>query len=140
MEQQSRIMSLVEVAMSTLIGFGVSLWANSTVLPMFGFNVKLAESFVITIIFTLISMVRSYLVRRLFAVHLKRFAAWCQRVYDGEPFARESVTGFSSETARYMTMSRLEFMARALSKMRYGTEDRWEEMVKDAWAFYVKRS
>ncbi|WLA44120.1 hypothetical protein QNJ95_22875 [Bradyrhizobium elkanii] len=76
-------MSLVEVVTSTLIGFGVSLWANYAVLPLFGFKVKLAESFAITLVFTVISIVRSYLVRRFFAVYLKRFAAWCQELYDG---------------------------------------------------------
>lgn len=80
--EQSRVMSLVEVMTSTLIGFGVSIWANYAVLPLFGFKVRLAESVAITLIFTVISIVRSYLVRRFFAVHLKRFAAWCQVVYD----------------------------------------------------------
>lgn len=79
--EQSRLMSLVEVVMSTLIGFVVSVWANWAVLPLFGFKVKLAESFAITLIFTVISIVRSYLVRRFFAVHLKRFAAWCQDIW-----------------------------------------------------------
>ncbi|MGJ4945042.1 DUF7220 family protein [Bradyrhizobium sp. HKCCYLS1011] len=75
-------MSLVEVVTSTLIGFGVSVWANYAVLPLFGFQVKLSESLAITAVFTVISIARSYLVRRFFAVHLKRFAAWCQVVYD----------------------------------------------------------
>jgi hypothetical protein len=70
---QSRVMSLVEVATSSLIGFAVSIWANYAVLPLFGLRVKLAESFAITLIFMVISIVRSYLVRRFFAVYLKRF-------------------------------------------------------------------
>jgi hypothetical protein len=78
--EQSRTMSLVEVATSTLIGFFVSIWANYAVLPLFGFKVKLAESFAITLVFAVISIIRSYLVRRFFAVYLKRFAAWCDRV------------------------------------------------------------
>ncbi|MHC2552305.1 DUF7220 family protein [Bradyrhizobium elkanii] len=80
--EQSRVMSLVEVATSSLIGFGVSIWANYAVLPLFGFKVKFAESFAITLIFMVISIIRSYLVRRFFAVHLKQFAAWCQELYD----------------------------------------------------------
>jgi hypothetical protein len=76
--EQSRVMSLVEVVTSTLIGFGVSVWANYAVLPLFGFKVKLAESLAITLVFTVISIIRSYLVRRFFAVYVTRFAAWCQ--------------------------------------------------------------
>lgn len=86
--EQSRVMSLVEVATSSLIGFGVSIWANYAVLPLFGFKVKLAESFAITLIFMVISIIRSYLVRRFFAAYVKRFAAWCQEVYDGFPSLR----------------------------------------------------
>jgi len=74
---QSRVMSLVEVATSSLIGFVVSIFANWAVLPLFGFSVKLSQSVVITTIFVVISIVRGYLVRRFFAVYVTRFAAWC---------------------------------------------------------------
>ena len=30
-----------------------------------------------------ISITRSYLIRRFFATYVKRFAAWCQELYDG---------------------------------------------------------
>jgi hypothetical protein len=29
-----------------------------------------------------ISVIRAYLVRRFFATYVKRFAAWCQEMYD----------------------------------------------------------
>ena len=64
---QSRIMSLVEVITGSVIAFVVAIWANWAVLPLFGFEVKLQQSFAITLIFTIISIVRSYLVRRFFA-------------------------------------------------------------------------
>lgn len=73
---QSRFMSLVEVITGSVIAFAVSNWA---VLPLFGFRVRLDQSFAITAIFTVISIARSYLVRRFFEVHVKRVAAWCQR-------------------------------------------------------------
>jgi uncharacterized membrane protein YwzB len=76
---QSRTMSLVEVATSSLIGFVVSLWANYAILPLFGFKVRLTESLAITLIFMVISIIRSYLVRRFFVTYLKRFAAWATR-------------------------------------------------------------
>jgi len=79
---QSRVMSLVEVATSSLIGFVVSIWANYAILPLFGFKVRLSESLTITSIFLVISIIRSYLVRRFFATYVKRFAAWCEQIYE----------------------------------------------------------
>ncbi|MDB5610679.1 MAG: hypothetical protein JWP25_7579 [Bradyrhizobium sp.] len=79
---QSRVMSLVEVVTGSVIAFAVSIWANYAVLPLFGFQVKFTQSFAITLIFTLISIARSYLVRRFFEVHVKSFATWCQSIYD----------------------------------------------------------
>jgi hypothetical protein len=76
--EQSSVMSLVEVTVNTLLGFAVSVYANFLVLPLFGVPVKFSASVGITVIFTAISMVRSYFVRRFFAAHLKRIAAWCQ--------------------------------------------------------------
>jgi hypothetical protein len=79
---QSRTMSLVEVATSSLIGFVVSLFANWMLLPLFGMPRSFGSSFWITLIFLVISVARAYLVRRFFAAQLKRFAAWCQEIRD----------------------------------------------------------
>jgi hypothetical protein len=78
--QQSRIMSLVEVITGSMIAFVVSIWANWAVLPLFGFHVRIEQSFAITLIFTVISIVRSYLVRRFFEVYLRAFMAWCKKI------------------------------------------------------------
>ncbi|ARQ95316.1 hypothetical protein [Bradyrhizobium phage BDU-MI-1] len=80
--EQSRVMSLVEVATSSLIGFVVAVFINWALLPMFGMHPSFSQSFWFTLIFTAISIVRAYLVRRFFAVYVTRFAAWCQEVYD----------------------------------------------------------
>ncbi|BAR62003.1 hypothetical protein NK6_8859 [Bradyrhizobium diazoefficiens] len=72
---QSRVMSLVEVVTSSLIGFVVSIFANWAVLPLFGMHPSLHQSFWITTIFMVISIVRGYLVRRFFAAYVTRFAA-----------------------------------------------------------------
>ena len=77
--EQTRTMSMVEVVTGSLIAFLVSMWANYLVLPLFGFNVKLSESLAITFLFTIISLVRSYLVRRLFV----RFGAKLALLFDG---------------------------------------------------------
>ena len=72
---QSRRMSIVETVASTAIGFGISYATSYAVLPLFGFQVSHGQNFAITCIFTLISLVRGYFVRRIFnAIHSRRVA------------------------------------------------------------------
>jgi hypothetical protein len=63
---QSRVMSAVEAAINIAIGYAVSVTANLLVLPLFGYNVTFGDSLAIGLAFTVISLIRSYLVRRLF--------------------------------------------------------------------------
>lgn len=63
---QSRKMSLVEISVSTAIGFVVAFMANAVVMPAFGHHVSASQNFWITVIFTVISIARGYCVRRLF--------------------------------------------------------------------------
>ena len=58
--------SAVETVASTFIGFGVSYVAALVVLPIFGFAVTAGPALGITTIYTVISLVRGMLVRRLF--------------------------------------------------------------------------
>ena len=53
---QSKKMSFVETTVNTAIGFIVSLLLINIVLPAFGFDVKFGESVVITLIFTVASV------------------------------------------------------------------------------------
>lgn len=80
---QSRVMSLVEVVTGSVIAFAVAIWANYAVMPLFGFQVNVKQSVAMTALFTIISIIRSYLVRRLFEVYVRRFTIWCQHIYDG---------------------------------------------------------
>jgi hypothetical protein len=64
--KQSRRMSLVEAVTSVAIGYGVAVTANVLVLPWFGFPVSLSDAALIGAVFTVIAVVRSYVVRRLF--------------------------------------------------------------------------
>lgn len=63
---QTRFMSVVETAAGTLFGLITGWLTNIIVLPWFGFNVNHGQAVAITIIFTLVSIVRSYGVRRFF--------------------------------------------------------------------------
>lgn len=71
---QSKKHSLIETIISTAIGFIVSLVLVNIVLPLYGFDVKLGQSIAITVIFTVASIARGYVVRRLFNyIHNKNY-------------------------------------------------------------------
>jgi hypothetical protein len=63
---QSRLMSAVEASFNVLIGYFVSVLANILILPLFGYDVTVADSFAIGLAFTAVSLVRSYALRRWF--------------------------------------------------------------------------
>jgi hypothetical protein len=59
-------MSATEAATNVAIGYLVSVAANIIVLPAFGYDVTIADSFAIGLAFTAISLARSYILRRVF--------------------------------------------------------------------------
>ena len=63
---QSRIMSATEAVVNIAIGYAVSVTANLLVLPLFGYDVTIGDSLAIGLAFTVIILIRSYIVRRLF--------------------------------------------------------------------------
>lgn len=64
--RQSRRMSLIETCASIAIGFVVSVIITAVVMPAYGHHVTLADNIQITLIFTVASIARGYLVRRAF--------------------------------------------------------------------------
>ena len=63
---QNRLNSFIESIANVIIGFLINFIANIYVLPLFGFNITINQSIHIGLIFTLISIIRSYLIRRWF--------------------------------------------------------------------------
>lgn len=63
---QSRLHSVAESLTSTAIGFVVSWAATPSILAAFGMKASVATAFGITVIYTVISIIRGYFVRRLF--------------------------------------------------------------------------
>jgi len=63
---QSRRMSLVESVANVVVGYLVALWAQIIVFPALGIAVSLNQNLLIGIIFTAVSLARSYCMRRLF--------------------------------------------------------------------------
>jgi len=63
---QTKMQSMAESCANVAIGFSVALSAQIAVFPLFGIRVDLASDIAISAIFTVISIARSYCVRRLF--------------------------------------------------------------------------
>lgn len=63
---QSRRLSAIETATNIAVGFVVSLAITDVVMPLFGHDVTIGQNVVITSVFTVASVVRSYALRRLF--------------------------------------------------------------------------
>lgn len=59
-------MSLVEATANIIVGYGVAVLAQLAVFPFFGLRTSFNENLIIGAIFTVISLVRSFTLRRLF--------------------------------------------------------------------------
>jgi len=65
---QTRCMSLVEATANTVVGFVLAVAGQLVVFPVFGVAVTISQSFGIGALFTGLSLLRSYALRRLFTV------------------------------------------------------------------------
>ena len=64
--RQSRRMSLVESLANIVVGYGIAIATQMVVFPLFGLRASLAENAAIGGVFTVVSILRSYWMRRLF--------------------------------------------------------------------------
>jgi hypothetical protein len=65
---QSRVMSLIEALANVLVGYSVAVATQVMVFPIFGLHASLDQNLAIGLIFTVVSLVRSYALRRLFNI------------------------------------------------------------------------
>ncbi|MGV8712073.1 MAG: DUF7220 family protein [Nitrosomonas sp.] len=63
---QTRLQSLLEAWINVIIGYFVALAAQIIVFPWYGIEVSISQNLQIGLIFTIVSIARSYVVRRLF--------------------------------------------------------------------------
>ena len=63
---QTKKWSMIETLVSVGIGWLIGVILNMLVLPLFDYDVSLTDGVLISIIFTAVSVVRSYVVRRFF--------------------------------------------------------------------------
>jgi hypothetical protein len=59
-------MSMVEAAANVVIGYGIAVATQVLVFPIFGIHITLADDLRIGLVFLLVSLIRSYLLRRVF--------------------------------------------------------------------------
>ena len=64
--KQSRLMSLVESAANVAVGYGIAVATQILVFPLFGIRLALADQLWLGAIFTVVSIARSFALRRLF--------------------------------------------------------------------------
>jgi hypothetical protein len=61
---QSRRGSMLESVINVLIGYGVAVGAQLLIFPLFGVHLPLGDNMLIAVLFTVVSLVRSYCIRR----------------------------------------------------------------------------
>lgn len=64
--KQTKIESLIESIVNILIGYFTALFSQLLVFPLFDINIPLSDNLLIGLYFTIISLIRSYAVRRYF--------------------------------------------------------------------------
>lgn len=64
---QTRKSSAVEAILNTVVGYGISILAYQFVMPLLGFKTTWTDSVILVAVFSAISIVRNYFIRRLFA-------------------------------------------------------------------------
>ena len=63
---QSKKDSFIETLTSVFVGWLIGVILNLTILPLFDYNITVVNSLWVSLIFTVISVVRGYVIRRAF--------------------------------------------------------------------------
>jgi hypothetical protein len=64
--KQSRAMSMIEALANVTVGYGVAVLTQIAVFPLFGLSVTLVQNLMMGGLFTVVSIIRSYFLRRVF--------------------------------------------------------------------------
>lgn len=72
--QQTRTSSFIEALINVLIGYSINFTANLVIFPVFGWHLSIKDNLIIGVFYTVISIVRSYVIRRWFNAHIHRLA------------------------------------------------------------------
>ena len=63
---QTKKLSLIESVINTIIGFVISLLIQLCIYPILNIQVTLNQNIIITLVFTIVSILRGYIIRRYF--------------------------------------------------------------------------
>ena len=63
---QSRRHSMLEAIINVVVGFSINFLLNMLVFPLFGWQISAAQNIALGVIYTVISIIRSYSLRRAF--------------------------------------------------------------------------
>ena len=64
--KQSRAMSMIEALANVAVGYGVAVLTQIAVFSLFGLSVTLVQNLMMGGLFTVVSVIRSYALRRVF--------------------------------------------------------------------------
>ena len=64
--KQTRLMSLVEAVANVIVGYGVAVVTQTLIFPVLGLHTTLAQNLKMGAVFTVVSIARSFALRRLF--------------------------------------------------------------------------
>lgn len=62
--KQSRLVSLVEAVANVVFGYGVAVVTQILIFPTFGLHTMLGQNLLLGAVFTVVSIARSYVLRR----------------------------------------------------------------------------
>jgi len=71
---QTRLGSFIEACINVAIGFSINFVANLLILPLIGFHISVGQNLFIGVLYTVISVCRSYVIRRWFNARLHKAA------------------------------------------------------------------
>ena len=74
---QKKTHSLIESLTNVLVGYSIAVTSQIIIFPYFGIDIPMADNFIIGLWFTVISIARSYTIRRLFTKYINK---WIDRL------------------------------------------------------------
>ena len=92
--KQSRAMSLVEAVANVAVGYGVAVVTQILIFPIFGLHTTLAQNLKMGAVFTVVSIARSFALRRLFeAIRVQHTFRTDNRSFDAHRQQPAEVSG-----------------------------------------------
>ena len=85
--KQSRLMSLAESIANVIVGYGVAVVTQILIFPIFGLHTTLAQNLTMGAVFTVVSIARSFALRRVFEAIRVRSSS--PRIPSTKPLSKE---------------------------------------------------